>query len=1007
MGWVDGISSLLDELGGAVRARLADHIDLETADDGQTLVTRAGALVSLVAVEGFRSIMSGTAILEHIVAPLETALQSGFDSKGHQIQVWFEFDPERNAEALAKAHEGSRATASRVGLSVDTLLAARETNISRYIGTERLWLVLYTLPSALNKTERRQESAEKTTLRKHAPVIRRGQDPLRAHHFLRNRHRSWVKGLVGEMARVGLVVAPLEVHAAVRGMRAALSPRDAGDDWSPVLPGDPVLPSVRQRTSGRTEWDILWPPLADQVSPSDASEVDGRYVRLGDRMYAPLVLDIFPRQTMLFSQLFERIREKHLPWRMSFTMVGGGITNMTFRRTLASMLAFQAGNRLIRQAFESLDAALRSNTSIAVCQASFCTWAPANDRPLLQRRAADLARSIEAWGSCQVSEQTGDPVGALVSTTPGLTTHSLANRTAWPLADALAMLPWTRPASPFSNGSLLLVSPSGRLMPIEMFSRRQATWVTLLFAGPGSGKSVLMQLMHLALVLRDGITRLPRISILDVGPSSKGFIRLLEMRLPPGQRHLVTHQRLRMTEQEAVNPFDTQLGARFPTPLEMQSLHTLLGVMLTPVGKEALDDAMPGLIVEVLKEMYVRTSDRQEPHPYQPGVATEVDAELRDLRVPLDEHTTWWDVVDSLFLAKRHHLAAVAQRYAVPVLPEAAEVARSERILSVYGNTTLAGSSERLIDAFVRMLGEQTTVFPNLTRPTRFSLGDARIVALDLDEVARGQGPQGQRVAQVMYMIARQMLARDFYIDPDYARDMPAPADFPLAETCPRQAYQLYHSQRALDVREDYKRLCYDEFHLASGSPMIVQQVERDIRLGRKYRVDVVLASQQMHDFSKTMQDDATTTIVMGAADKVLARDAAEVFGMSGDAEVDALSTSIRLPEAPTPGIFLARFKTTHGEFSHLLAAPLGPYEMWAFTTSPDDAQLRDRLTQAIGFDHAMRVLVRSYPGGSAAAEIEARRKAMGVRGLFDGEQGSVLTKMTQELVEAAPVLTL
>jgi len=82
------------------------------------------------------------------------------------------------------------------------------------------------------------------------------------------------------------------------------------------------------------------------------------------------------------------------------------------------------------------------------------------------------------------------------------------------------------------------------------------------YARPGSGKSVLSNAQNLALCMSGGITRLPRIAIIDIGPSSSGLISLLKEALPEKDRHLVAYHRLRMLPEYSINPFDTQLGSR-------------------------------------------------------------------------------------------------------------------------------------------------------------------------------------------------------------------------------------------------------------------------------------------------------------------------------------------------------------------------------------------------------------------------------------------------------------
>ena len=47
---------------------------------------------------------------------------------------------------------------------------------------------------------------------------------------------------------------------------------------------------------------------------------------------------------------------------------------------------------------------------------------------------------------------------------------------------------------------------------------------------------------------------------------------------------------------------------------------------------------------------------------------------------------------------------------------------------------------------------------------TSFDIGDARVVSLDLDEVAKSGGDAADRQTSVMYMLARYVLARHYYL---------------------------------------------------------------------------------------------------------------------------------------------------------------------------------------------------------------------------------------------------
>lgn len=69
-------------------------------------------------------------------------------------------------------------------------------------------------------------------------------------------------------------------------------------------------------------------------------------------------------------------------------------------------------------------------------------------------------------------------------------------------------------------------------------------------------------------------------------------------------------------------------------------------------------------------------------------------------------------------------------------------------------------------------------------------------------------------------MLARHLLARNFFLHPDYAQYVPEPV-------------REYHRIRFQEVMESVKRLDYDEWHRTEGSPQVRAQAELDVREGR------------------------------------------------------------------------------------------------------------------------------------------------------------------------------
>ncbi len=114
---------------------------------------------------------------------------------------------------------------------------------------------------------------------------------------------------------------------------------------------------------------------------------------------------------------------------------------------------------------------------------------------------------------------------------------------------------------------------------------------------------------------------------------------------------------MRMTPEYSINPFDTQLGCRVPTPQERSFLVNFLTLLATPLGAERPYDGIPDLAGMVVDELYKQFSDQAKPSNYTPGIEPLVDGILEEIGFVRDQRSTWWEVVDALFLAGFVHEA--------------------------------------------------------------------------------------------------------------------------------------------------------------------------------------------------------------------------------------------------------------------------------------------------------------------------------------------------------------
>jgi intracellular multiplication protein IcmB len=447
-----------------------------------------------------------------------------------------------------------------------------------------------------------------------------------------------------------------------------------------------------------------------------------------------------------------------------------------------------------------------------------------------------------------------------------------------------------------------------------------------------------------------------------------------------------------MTQQYAVNPFDTQLGCRYPMLDERSYLVELLTLLSTAPGSDRPYDGMQqlaGLVVDEMFRWRDDTAANAEPKPYLPRLDAEVDEAISKYNIHLPADPYWWDVVERLFDAGDSRSAILAQRYAVPTLSDAITASRRPQIRSLLEETSVGLTSETVINAFERMITSAIREFPVLSGITRFDVSTARVCSLDLMDVSPQGDESADRQTSIMYMLARHVLVRSWWVGMEMIEQVP-------------EKYKLFHEMRLQNIAETPKRLCYDEFHRTSKSRSVRAQVVRDVREGRKRGVQIALSSQLLDDFDADMVDLATGVWVLGAAISDQAVDnIKERFGLTQTAR-NIIRYKLTGPRAGgAPALFV--LGTVEGKYEQHLLNTLGPIELWALSTSAEDVAIRSRLYSKLGAGRARQMLAANFPGGSARGEIKRRVMMLAEKGeVRSAAVSQVIEEIVKELIDAS-----
>ena len=966
----------------AMHKTVESFITLETSDDKYSLVARDGSLVSYVKVEGSRQII-GEEEYKSLLDAATLKIGSRFDRQGHAMQVYFTRDPFRIKSHLREKIHPSEISAENIEIELEDFFSERVEHLSKFLAYEEAFFVLWTRPSILSKSELARVKEEvKNTEWVIAPDA---QNPLTAIDALRTRHQSYLSAVLSALDEMGIKADKLEVHDALQAVRDNLFPDKANDKWRACLPGDPVPP--RSPSSRVDMSEILWPPLPQQLTAADAKVYNETFVRIGNILWAGGDIVLAPMEPSPFPMLMNRLSEANVPYRISFLIEGGGAAASQFRSFLSTLLGVtNAQNKQIKYALEGLQVMSRSEPVVRV-RISFATWARRDQPRLAKERLSTLVQAIESWGYCQTDEVSGDPLDCVLSSAMGIHCAGTAPTAIAPMYEVMKLLPWQRPSSPFDTGSILLRTPDGKLWPYQTGSSLTTTWFDLIFAQPGAGKSVLMNSLNLGTILTPGLSKMPFVAVIDIGPSSSGLISLVKEALPDERKYEAGYFRLQMSSDYAVNPFDTQLGCRYPLTDERSYLVELISLLCTPPGADKPYDGIQQLAGMVVDEIYRWRDDGQanaEARPYLPRIDAEVDEAIRKNNIKLPDDAYWWDVVDHLFEIGEYQAANLAQRHAVPTLSDTITAARRPQIQSILEDTSIGSSAENVISAFERMVTSSVREYPILASVTKFEITNTRVCSLDLMDVAPQGDDTADRQTSIMYMLARHVLVRSWWMDEDSLKMVP-------------QKFRSYHEARLRDIMETPKRLCYDEFHRTSASSSVRGQVIRDVREGRKRGVQIVLASQLLDDFDDDMVDVATGVWVLGAAiSEKAVENVQQRFGLSQSAR-NVLRYKLTGPKSSgAPALFI--LATNEGKYEQHLINTLGPIEIWALTTSSEDVAIRNRLYRRIGAGRARKMLAANFPGGSARAEIKRRVLIRSEQG--GASRSAAVNIVVEEIVE-------
>lgn len=463
--------------------------------------------------------------------------------------------------------------------------------------------------------------------------------------------------------------------------------------------------------------------------------------------------------------------------------------------------------------------------------------------PRLTQRQRELFRlqesgSLLSMASVQFDVWGRDPVedarfvniaGAIVN---GLGLPCSGVTSAIPLADAIQLMPITRPAAPWGSGGMLYRTVDGKLFPYTLTSTEFRGWAggDLVSYQDEQDLRVYQDESSKALVREHG--KKLEITRIRVG-SERAFFEDQASDLSG----LFTHILMKPSHEFAVNMLDTPLGVTKPDDFENEI--RFLSLLCEHVTEGFDRSFVSHFLHEVLKVTYNHfdagsPQNGNFPKIYQAGFCSEVDQALQQLG--RGTHYTWWEAVDALHEVGASQVAILAQRYAVPNLTDLCYILKTNDLLAYrFGGmgeeSAIASFRIAIADEIQRLIN----LWPSLSAPTSFDVGDDNLKSVWIDVSGRRADEIGAEKAEaIMLLQARKMLFDRYYSSP-----------YVHGRYQPLSRYQEYHRQQWTLEKGNVRQVNLDECSAIRRNKWVAEQVILDCRYSHLCAVFMSISTRE------------------------------------------------------------------------------------------------------------------------------------------------------------------
>ncbi len=427
---------------------------------------------------------------------------------------------------------------------------------------------------------------------------------------------------------------------------------------------------------------------------------------------------------------------------------------------------------------------------------------------------------------------------------------------------------------------------------------------------PGTGKSFIMHTYLLNEVIQNSDVKFCSV---EIGNTISGINTMYECLYDKKV------ECIQLKKDDYINPFDTELGCRFPTESHAIFLQYFLALIFK---KNMYHDFSISWIQDAVNLVY--ENNFKYPKYYEKGINRELDVYVNNFNMN-QQHLTWWSIVEHLIEKGLLREAKIAQSYASPTILDLHHILKEALPENIYGQVYI--NNLKLLDFVIHSIHQIAQEKKNFSQRTNiFFENENENLMINIDMNNYHQNFKHEQVVNYMLALFLNMKKMKIY-QKDFSENDKKYSD-------------LYKGS------SEKKIIVLDELHRVSHDRTFCEYLKYIVRVSPLNHYKVIIGSQLIDDLNEFSELCYTKFILQPTSEELK-----KVFNIKNKAlnhHDYKINEMIYINQNSEK---IIEYKST---------CDLN----WCLTNISQDVILREKMIENFGFLKAIKILSKELPQG-------------------------------------------